>query len=118
MTFLTIARAHRTTFLKAFGAAIAHHEVSRGSRASWTMVHARMARFNGRASDKFSTLSCRGDSKTSTPPLVSCTERTIKAHRHMVMEKMQVHPWRTLCPCRAHRRSCVGSRDRQLGDPV
>jgi len=75
--------------LKAIARAIAHQEVSRGLKSKLDMVRARMAALTPRERQVFD-LVIRGDTNKHAARSLGCTERTIKAHRHMVMEKMQV----------------------------
>ena len=75
--------------LKAIARAIAHHEVSRGLKSKLDMVRARMAALTPRERQVFD-LVIRGDTNKHAARSLGCAERTIKAHRHMVMEKMQV----------------------------
>ena len=51
-------------------------------------------------------LAIRGKANKQIARASGCTERTIKAHRHRVMEKMQVqHLGRACVPCRTYRRA-------------
>jgi FixJ family two-component response regulator len=75
--------------LKAIARAIAHQEVSRGLKSKLDMVRAHMAALTPRERQVFD-LVIRGDTNKHAARSLGCTERTIKAHRHMVMEKMQV----------------------------
>jgi FixJ family two-component response regulator len=75
--------------LKAIAQAIAHHEVSRGLKSKLDMVRAHMAALTPRERQVFDRV-IRGDTNKHAARSLGCTERTIKAHRHMVMEKMQV----------------------------
>ena len=75
--------------LKAIARAIAQHEVSRGLKSKLDMVRARMAALTPRERQVFD-LVIRGDTNKHAARSLGCAERTIKAHRHMVMEKMQV----------------------------
>jgi FixJ family two-component response regulator len=75
--------------LEAIAQAIAHHEVSRGLKSKLDMVRARMAALTPRERQVFD-LVIRGDTNKHVARSLGCTERTIKAHRHMVMMKMQV----------------------------
>ena len=75
--------------LKAIARAIAHQEVSRGLKSKLDMVRARMAALTPRERQVFD-LVIRGDTNKHAARSLGCTERTIKAHRHMVMMKMQV----------------------------
>ena len=75
--------------LNAIARAIAHQEVSRGLKSKLDMVWAHMAALTPRERQVFD-LVIRGDTNKHAARSLGCTERTIKAHRHMVMEKMQV----------------------------
>jgi len=75
--------------LEAIARAIAHHEVSRGLKSKLDMVRAHMATLTPRERQVFD-LVIRGDTNKHVARSLGCTERTIKAHRHMVMTKMQV----------------------------
>ncbi|HLQ91133.1 MAG TPA: response regulator [Xanthobacteraceae bacterium] len=75
--------------LKAIARAIAQHEVSRGLKSKLDMIRAHMAALTPRERQVFD-LVIRGDTNKHAARSLGCTERTIKAHRHMVMEKMQV----------------------------
>ena len=68
---------------------IAHHEVSRGLKSKLDMVRAHMAILTPRERQVFD-LVIRGGTNKHVARSLGCTERTIKAHRHMVMKKMQV----------------------------
>jgi FixJ family two-component response regulator len=96
--------------LKAIARAIAHHEVSRGLKSKLDIVRAHVTALTPRERQVFDRV-VRGDTNKHAARLLGCTERTIKAHRHMVMEKMQVQSLAELVsPCRADRRSSVGFR--------
>ena len=75
--------------LEAIARAIAHHEVSRGLKSKLDMVRAHMATLTPRERQVFD-LVIRGGTNKDVARSLGCTERTIKAHRHMVMMKMQV----------------------------
>jgi FixJ family two-component response regulator len=75
--------------LPAIERAIAHHEVARGLTSKLDVVRARMAALTPRERQVFG-LVIRGNTNKQTASVLGCTERTIKAHRHSVMEKMQV----------------------------
>jgi len=75
--------------LKAVARAIAHHEVSRGPKSKLDMVRAHMAALTPRERQVFDCV-VRGDTNKRVAHSLGCKERTIKAHRHRVMEKMQV----------------------------
>ena len=75
--------------LQAIERAIAHHEVTRGLKSKLDVVRARVAALTPRERQVFD-LVIRGDTNKQVARALGCTERTIKAHRHRVMEKMQV----------------------------
>jgi FixJ family two-component response regulator len=75
--------------LKAIERAIAHHEVTRGLKSKLDMVRPRIATLTPRELQVFE-LVIRGNSNKHVARALGCTERTIKAHRHKVMKKMQV----------------------------
>jgi FixJ family two-component response regulator len=71
--------------LQAVGRAIAHHDTTRTRNA----VRARIARLTPRELEVFE-LVVHGQTNKRAARSLGCAERTIKAHRHRVMEKMQV----------------------------
>ena len=75
--------------LQAIERAIAHHEVTRGLKSKLDVVRAHVAALTPRERQVFD-LVIRGDTNKHAARSLGCTERTIKAHRHMVMMKMQV----------------------------
>ena len=75
--------------LQAIERAIAHHEVIRGLKSKLDSVRAHVSALTPRERQVFD-LVIRGDSNKEVARALGCTERTIKAHRHRVMEKMQV----------------------------
>jgi FixJ family two-component response regulator len=75
--------------LQAIERAIAHHEVTRALKSRLDIVRAHIAALTPREREVFE-LVVRGDSNKQAARALGCTERTIKAHRHRVMEKMQV----------------------------
>ena len=75
--------------LQAIERAIAHHEVTFGLKSKLNMVRARVATLTPREREVFE-LVIRGDTNKQIARALGCTERTIKAHRQRVMEKMQV----------------------------
>jgi FixJ family two-component response regulator len=75
--------------LQAIKRAIAHHEVTRGLKSKLDVVRAHVAALTPRERQVFD-LVIRGDTNKHVARALGCTERTIKAHRHRVMEKMQV----------------------------
>jgi len=75
--------------LAAIERAVAHHEVTRGKRNKLDVVHAHIAKLTPREREVFE-LVIRGKTNKQVAIVLGATERTIKAHRHRVMEKMQV----------------------------
>ena len=76
--------------LQAIERAIAHHEVTFGLKSKLGMVRAHVAALTPREREVFE-LVIRGDTNKQIGRALGCAERTIKAHRHQVMEKMQAH---------------------------
>ena len=75
--------------VRAIEGAIAHHEVTRALKSKLDMVRAHVAALTSRERQVFDLVVCGKPNKQVAREL-GCTERTIKAHRHRVMEKMQV----------------------------
>ena len=75
--------------LRAIERAIAHHEVTRALQSKLDMVRAYVAALTPRERQVFE-LVVRGDTNKHVARVLGCTESTIKAHRHRVMEKMKV----------------------------
>ena len=75
--------------LQAVERAIAHHEVTRGLKSKLDMVRAHIAALTPRERQVFALI-IRGNTNKQVARALGGTERTIKAHRHRVMEKMQV----------------------------
>ncbi|XIA64144.1 response regulator transcription factor [Bradyrhizobium sp. TZ2] len=75
--------------LQAIERAITHHEVTRGLKSKLDIVRAHVSALTPREREVFE-LVIRGDTNKQVARALGCTERTIKAHRHRVMEKMQV----------------------------
>jgi len=69
--------------------AIAHHEVTFGLKSKLNMVRTRIATLTPRERQVFE-LVVRGKTNKQVANTLGATERTIKAHRQRVMEKMQV----------------------------
>ena len=76
--------------LQAVRRAIAHHEVTRGLKSKLDKVLAHVSALTPREREVFE-LVVRGDANKHVARALGCTERTIKAHRHRVMEKMRAH---------------------------
>ena len=75
--------------LQAVGRAIAHHNETRGLKSKLDMVRAHIAALTPRERQVFALI-IRGNTNKQVARALGGTERTIKAHRHRVMEKMQV----------------------------
>jgi FixJ family two-component response regulator len=75
--------------LQAIEHAIAHHEVTRGLKSKLDIVRAHIAALTPREREVFALI-VRGNTNKQVARALGGTERTIKAHRHRVMEKMQV----------------------------
>ena len=75
--------------LQAIERAIAHHEVTRGLKSKLDIVRAHIATLTPREREVFALI-VRGNTNKHIARALGATERTIKAHRHEVMEKMQV----------------------------
>ena len=75
--------------LGAIERALAHHEVMRGQRDQLDVVRAHIAKLTPREREVFE-LVIRGKTNKQVANVLGATERTIKAHRHRVMEKLQV----------------------------
>ena len=75
--------------LQAVGRAIAHHEVTRDLKSKLDVVRAHIGALTSRERQVFE-LVIRGKQNKQIARVLGATERTIKAHRHRVMEKMQV----------------------------
>jgi FixJ family two-component response regulator len=75
--------------LRAVGRAIAHHRTSRELNAKADVFHARLSTLTPRQRQVFALVVRGKQNKQIAQQLIS-TERTIKAHRHEVMEKMGV----------------------------
>jgi FixJ family two-component response regulator len=75
--------------LHAVERAIAHHRVTFGLKSKLDVVRAHIAALTPRERQVFALI-IRGNTNKQVARALGCTERTIKAHRHRVMEKMQV----------------------------
>ena len=73
--------------LPAIERALAHHQTSRGLKARLDELRARLARLTPRETQVFE-LVVQGKINKQIAQQLGATERTIKAHRHRVMEKM------------------------------
>jgi FixJ family two-component response regulator len=75
--------------LRAIEQAFARHEVERGLKSKLDVPRAHIAALTPREREVFE-LVVRGDPNKQIARALGCSARTIKAHRHRVMEKMQV----------------------------
>jgi FixJ family two-component response regulator len=69
--------------------AIVQHAAARGLKIKSDVAHARLAALTPRERQVFDLIVIGNTNKHASRAL-GCTERTIKAHRHMVMKKMRV----------------------------
>ena len=74
---------------RAIEKALAHHRTLRDLKDKLDSVRARVGRLTPREREVFE-LVVRGDHNKQIARAIGCTARTVKAHRHNVMEKMQV----------------------------
>ena len=74
---------------RAIEKAFAHHQTLRDLKDKLDSVRARLGRLTPREREVFD-LVVRGNPNKQVARELGCTERTIKAHRHRVMKKMQV----------------------------
>ena len=70
--------------------ALAHHESARSQRSKIDAILALLAKLTPRERQVFDLI-VRGKINKQVASTLGTTERTVKAHRHEVMEKMQVH---------------------------
>jgi RNA polymerase sigma factor (sigma-70 family) len=75
--------------LAAIERALAHQRVARNQRGRLEAVHALIASLTPREREVFELI-IRGKTNKQAANVLGTTERTIKAHRHRVMEKLQV----------------------------
>ena len=75
--------------LRAIQRAMAHQEAARDTKSKLDIVRAHIAALTPREHEVFE-LVIRGKTNKEVANVLGATERTIKAHRHRVMEKMQV----------------------------
>ena len=87
--FLTKPVASDDLF-RAIEKAFAHHQTLRDLKDKLDSVRARIGRLTPREREVFE-LVIRGDHNKQIARAIGCTERTVKAHRQRVMEKMQAH---------------------------
>jgi RNA polymerase sigma factor (sigma-70 family) len=75
--------------LQAVERAVARHNATYRLKGTLDAVRSRIATLTPREREVFE-LVIRGNTNKQIARALGCTERTIKAHRHRVMEKMQV----------------------------
>jgi FixJ family two-component response regulator len=75
--------------LPAIEQALTHHKVARGRKVTLDLVRVLIASLTPREREVFELI-VRGLTNKQAARSLGSTERTIKAHRHRVMEKMQV----------------------------
>lgn len=75
--------------LQAIERALARHEQNRSRKGALDVISARVAALTPREREVFE-LVVRGKTNKQIGNALGATERTIKAHRHRVMEKMEV----------------------------
>jgi RNA polymerase sigma factor (sigma-70 family) len=75
--------------LHAIGQAMAHHEVSRGVKRRLDVLRELVATLTPRERQVFDRV-VQGQINKQIAQQLGSTERTVKAHRHRVMEKMKV----------------------------
>jgi RNA polymerase sigma factor (sigma-70 family) len=75
--------------LRTIERAMSRHEAARGIRIKLDIIRTHIAALTPREHEVFK-LVIRGNTNKEVANALGATERTIKAHRHRVMEKMQV----------------------------
>jgi RNA polymerase sigma factor (sigma-70 family) len=75
--------------LAAVERALAHHQAARSQKGKLDAVREHIATLTPREREVFELI-VRGNTNKQVGNVLGATERTIKAHRHRVMEKMQV----------------------------
>jgi RNA polymerase sigma factor (sigma-70 family) len=75
--------------LRTIERAMSRHEATRGMRIKLDIIRSHIAALTPREQEVFK-LVIRGKTNKQVANVLGATERTIKAHRHRVMEKMQV----------------------------
>lgn len=88
--------------------ALARHEATRGQRGRLELLRALLKGLTPRERQVFDFI-VRGKINKQIAYELGTTERTVKAHRHRVMEKMQVHSLAELVSA-AERLDLLGSR--------
>jgi FixJ family two-component response regulator len=75
--------------LAAVERALARHQATRSQKGKLDLVRAHITTLTPREREVFELI-VRGNTNKQVGNVLGATERTIKAHRHRVMEKMQV----------------------------
>ena len=75
--------------LHAVEKAVRHHQASRDQQGTLCGIRDRIAKLTPRERQVFDLI-IRGKTNKQIGLALDCTERTVKAHRHRVMEKMEV----------------------------
>ena len=75
--------------LEAIEKAIARHETERVRKSELKAIRGRLSKLTARQRQVFEIL-VRGETNKYAARELGCSERTIKAHRQVIMEKMQV----------------------------
>jgi FixJ family two-component response regulator len=99
--------------LEAVERAVAHHDAVLKQKQARELVLFRIATLTPRERQVFE-LVVRGKSNKAVANVVGSTVRTVKAHRHRVMEKMNVRTLAELVSA-AERVSLARPKDRQTG---
>jgi FixJ family two-component response regulator len=76
--------------INAIERALAHQKAARGQRSKLDSIRSLVSSLTPRERQVFDLI-VRGKINKQTAYELGMTERTVKAHRHQVMEKMQVH---------------------------
>ena len=76
--------------LQAIERAIKHQNSTFRQKSALEAIRSHVSTLTPREREVFERV-IRGDTNKQAARAMGCTERTIKAHRHRVMEKMQVH---------------------------
>jgi len=98
--------------VRAIERALAHHQTLRDLKDKLDNVRARLGRLTPREREVFE-LVVRGYANKQIAHALGCTTRTVKAHRHRVMEKMQVKSLAELVSIAE--RTGIASATRQTG---
>ena len=82
--------------IQAIERAIAYHQVTSDLKSKLDIIRHRVALLTPREGEVLMQI-IRGRTNKQIAAVLGCTERTVKAHRHRVMEKMQVQTVVELC---------------------